>query len=452
MLLGFIFCFVLDPRKRFLDRFVLKISSVPFYIPSISVCFLFIDVFGSDSLYSKILKLFSINPPEKLFLYSGTSIVIAHIFMNATYCLQKFYQKRQSIPKDYYIKSQSLNMSTFQIFKYIEWNSIKSEILNTWLTVFILCLTSFTTVFILGGGLQETKTIEVSIYESLKFDGDTSLATSLLILQRTLCLFLAILRSRFDKSKVMVSTQESAKVLIDSLALRIPFNLLILILFYFIGHLIFVPFIQFEASFRLFADSQFWQSITYSFTIASITAFATTLLSTFILLQKKSKQLTDSITFLLLSLSPMSLAFAWQVLLFDTQIEHSMVSPLVLIFLHILYFTPFALQYLSPAVNSFIDTFSFQKSHLNIGHFQFFKLAAKTLNKTYLTCFIFTFAFSIGESSASFMLQTDSFTPLSVYLYELMGRYRFQEASVAALMICIIPWFALILSEKRVYK
>ena len=57
--------------------------------------------------------------------------------------------------------------------------------------VFMLCLTSFAVVLSLGGGPRNT-TLEVAIYQSLRFDFDPAQAVVLALLQPGLCLAVAI--------------------------------------------------------------------------------------------------------------------------------------------------------------------------------------------------------------------------------------------------------------------
>ena len=58
------------------------------------------------------------------------------------------------------------------------------------LLVFMLCLTSFAVVLTLGGGPKST-TLEVAIYQSLRFDFEPTRAVVLALLQLCLCLLVA---------------------------------------------------------------------------------------------------------------------------------------------------------------------------------------------------------------------------------------------------------------------
>ena len=55
-LIGLIVCFLMDETKK-LDRFLLKMGSLPFYMPTISVAFAFIDSFGENSFTKHLISI-----------------------------------------------------------------------------------------------------------------------------------------------------------------------------------------------------------------------------------------------------------------------------------------------------------------------------------------------------------------------------------------------------------
>ena len=62
----------------------------------------------------------------------------------------------------------------------------------------MLCLTSFAVVLTLGGGPRST-TVEVAIYQSLRFDFDPARAVMLALLQLGLCMLVAMLTLKFQR-------------------------------------------------------------------------------------------------------------------------------------------------------------------------------------------------------------------------------------------------------------
>ena len=83
-------------------------------------------------------------------------------------------------------------MGARPVFRLIEWPTLRAAALPGIAgLVFMLCITSFTIVLTLGGGPAAT-TLEVGIYQALRFDFDPARAVALTLLQIALT-FLAVL-------------------------------------------------------------------------------------------------------------------------------------------------------------------------------------------------------------------------------------------------------------------
>ena len=67
-------------------------------------------------------------------------------------------------------------------FRLIEWPAMRAALPGVAGLVFMLCITSFTIVLTLGGGPAAT-TLEVAIYQALRFDFDPARAVALTLLQ-----------------------------------------------------------------------------------------------------------------------------------------------------------------------------------------------------------------------------------------------------------------------------
>src|SRR5690606_42104588 len=74
----------------------------------------------------------------------------------------------------------------------IEWPVIRRNLPGMIGLLFMLCVTSFTTVLTLGGGPRAT-TLEVAIYQSLHFDFDPGRAVALTFTQLALTLLIFFL-------------------------------------------------------------------------------------------------------------------------------------------------------------------------------------------------------------------------------------------------------------------
>jgi thiamine transport system permease protein len=98
----------------------------------------------------------------------------------------------EGIPAQNWRLAKQMGMSPVSVFRFIEWPAIKSQLPSLALLIFTLCFTSFAIVLTLGGGPRAT-TIEVAIYQALRFDFDIKLAVALGGVQLGICMLLMML-------------------------------------------------------------------------------------------------------------------------------------------------------------------------------------------------------------------------------------------------------------------
>lgn len=111
-------------------------------------------------------------------LYGLTGILIAHVYLNLPFAVRIILQQLQSIPDTSWRLASQLKLSPVQRFKLIEWPILQSPLLVLSGFIFVLCFNSFAVVLALGGGPAAT-TLEVAIYQALKYDFNISEALTL---------------------------------------------------------------------------------------------------------------------------------------------------------------------------------------------------------------------------------------------------------------------------------
>lgn len=97
-------------------------------------------------------------------------------------------------------------------YRLVAWPRIKQQLPHVAGLVFMLCFTSFATVMALGGGPKST-TIELAIYQAIKFDFDLQSGAILALWQMLLCGLLSLCIQRFSKSVSVDSASLSQVVL-----------------------------------------------------------------------------------------------------------------------------------------------------------------------------------------------------------------------------------------------
>lgn len=168
---------------------VIAVFSLSLVIPTIVAIYGIVAVYGRSGWLNEVLSLLSVPP---MGLYGLPGILIAHVFFNMPLAARILLTSLDTIPDDNWRLSKQLGMSPWAIFRYVEWYRLRSQLPGLALLIFTLCFTSFAIIMTLGGGPRST-TIEVAIYQALRFEFDITLAVALASIQLLICLALMAL-------------------------------------------------------------------------------------------------------------------------------------------------------------------------------------------------------------------------------------------------------------------
>ena len=176
--------------------FIVSLFSLSLVIPTIVAIYGIVAVFGRTGWLSSLLDTVGMEPVP---LYGLSGILIAHVFFNMPLATRVLLIALESIPDTNWRLARQLGMRPFAIWRFIEWPSVRNQLPGLALLIFTLCFTSFAIVMTLGGGPAAT-TIEVAIYQALRFDFDLPLAVALACMQLSICLLLTLLSTLFKTS------------------------------------------------------------------------------------------------------------------------------------------------------------------------------------------------------------------------------------------------------------
>ncbi len=171
--------FALQPGLP-MRRILLRLFALPLVVPAVVAVMAVVSVYGSDGWL-----------PLGRSLYGLDGILIAHVFFNLPLAVRLLLPQWQAIPRHHWQLSEQLGMNSWQRWRFLEWPMLREALPGVLLLVFMLCLTSFAVVLTLGGGPRST-TLEVAIYQSLRFDFDPARAVVLALLQLGLCMLVAM--------------------------------------------------------------------------------------------------------------------------------------------------------------------------------------------------------------------------------------------------------------------
>ena len=178
--------FALNARLPFRAA-LLRLFALPLVVPSVVAVMAIVSVYGSGGWLPLDRSLYGIN-----------GILLAHVFFNLPLAVRLLLPQWQAIPQRHWQLGEQLGMNSWQSWRLIEWPMLREALPGVLLLVFMLCLTSFAVVLTLGGGPRST-TLEVAIYQSLRFDFDPARAALLALVQLALCLLVALLTLRMQR-------------------------------------------------------------------------------------------------------------------------------------------------------------------------------------------------------------------------------------------------------------
>ena len=178
-------------RRRFRGRGLLvMLLGAPFLLPVIVAVLGLLAVFGRGGIINAGLDLAGIAPVS---IYGAGGVILAHVFFNLPLAVRLLLQGWLAIPAERFRLAAQLNAPLFRL---LELPMLARVVPGTALVIFLICLTSFAVALTLGGGPRAT-TVELAIYQAVRFDFDLGRAALLACVQFGLCAVAAIIAWRF---------------------------------------------------------------------------------------------------------------------------------------------------------------------------------------------------------------------------------------------------------------
>lgn len=177
-------------RRRFPGRGLLvALLGAPFILPVIVAVFGLLAIWGRAGLLNSLGA--ALGLPE-FSIYGPAGVILAHVFFNLPLATRLILQGWASVPGEHFRLAANLAIEGRAFLRLIEWPILRAVLPGAFLVIFLLCLTSFAVVLTLGGGPRAT-TLELAIFQALRFDFDLAHAAALALVQVALCLGVAAL-------------------------------------------------------------------------------------------------------------------------------------------------------------------------------------------------------------------------------------------------------------------
>ncbi|KQV73089.1 thiamine/thiamine pyrophosphate ABC transporter permease ThiP [Rhizobium sp. Root1220] len=446
---------------------IIRLMAVPMGLPVLIGALGLIGIWGRQGILNSLLAAFGMAEPVSIYGLGG--ILLAHVFFNMPLACRLMLAGLERVPAEYWLMASGLGMRPLAIFRFIEWPVLRSIIPGIAGLIFILCATSFTLVLTLGGGPAAT-TIEVAIYQSLRFDFDPGRAVALSLLQIVLTALilgvLALLPTAGDEGETAGRGIKRPDGRLPGA--RFVDSGLLFVAVLFLGLPLMSVLVAGLRSnlYKLMTEPVFWQSTATSLAIALLAAILSLALSLMLVRARHAislqaerqanvrtlSALMGGASSLVLLVPPIVLATGWFMAL-RTVGDVTTYAPLLIVAINALMSLPFVMRVLEPAY--VIHQRRTQKLAASLGISGWARLRlvdGPGLRTPLLTALSFAMALSLGDLGAVALFGSDSFITLPWLVYSRMGSYRTNDADGLALilgMVCLLLTIAGTMGQPR---
>lgn len=437
----------LNRHPRFWGRgMLLKLFALPLALPAIVAALAWISLLGRSGFAAPWLASWQEGGWPGIYGLSG--ILIAHVFFNLPLATRLFLQALDSVPDDQWRLASQLGMRPAASFRLIEWPAMRSALPGIAGLIFMLCVTSFTIVLTLGGGPRGT-TLEVAIYQALRFDFDPARAVALTVVQVILTLVVVTLLSRFGAD----AEREASLSVAGRRHLRVGLGetLLNASLIGFGALFVAAPFIAIiiaglEADLAGIAARASVQRAAATSLILGLVAallgvaLALALTKARWMAERNNGSNWREVVFdrgasLVLVVPPIVIGSGWFMLL-RTSTDVLALAPFMVVAVNAVMAMPFALRAIRPAHDAAAARHDRIAAQLGIVGWNRWRLIDwPTLRRAIATAFLFAMALSLGDLGVIALFGSDAVQTLPYLLLASMGSYRTADAAGIALML-----------------
>ncbi|MBB6485499.1 thiamine/thiamine pyrophosphate ABC transporter permease ThiP [Rhizobium lusitanum] len=444
-------------QPRFPGRlWLIRLMAVPMGLPVLIGALGLLGIWGRQGLLNQALATLGLSQPISIYGLAG--ILLAHVFFNMPLACRLMLAGLERVPAEYWLVAGGLGMKPHSVFRFIEWPVLRGLIPGIAGLIFMLCATSFTLVLTLGGGPAAT-TLEVAIYQALRFDFDPGRAVMLSLLQIVVTAAILGAMTLFPSADDHGLTSGRALRRIDGQlrGARWADAALLLAAALFIGlPLASVIVAGLEANLlKLAGQAIFLQAAITSLGIALAAGLLAVAISFAIIHarsvisadRKKSRSLRSlaatltGASSLILLVPPIVLATGWFLALRSLG-DPSRFAAILIVVINALMALPFAIRVLEPAYAVHRRRTARLAASLGLQGVTRLRLIDwPGLRKPLFTALSFAMALSLGDLGAVALFGSSSLMTLPWLVYSKLGSYRTNDADGYALilgMVCFL--------------
>lgn len=425
---------------------LLRLFALPLALPAIVVILGIVTVYGRTGWLSTLFG-------YPLDIYGLTGILLAHVFFNLPLATRLILQQLEGIAPESWRLAAQLDFTESARFRLIEWPQMKSSLAGIASLIFLLCAASFAVVLTLGGGPSAT-TLEVGIYQALRFDYDPARATVLALLQLFLCGLFVLLAGHYAHA---VQNWPSLRHAVQRFETRsrgasLLLGLIILLASAFVG----IPILAIAVAGVL---AQFvWPALVSALITSLMIALPAAALSLALAwpiatasarTQKRTfRSLLGLSALLTLIVPPAVLATGWFIAASRLGLALS-AAPFLVIAMNALMALPFALGTLMPSVQQAMAQHDRLCASLCIrGLKRLTLIDLPVLRRPLGLAATMAFVLSLGDLTAITLFGSQDLMTLPALIYAQMGSYRINAAAGTALVLALFSMAVITLLDR----
>ncbi len=442
---------------------ILKLFALPLALPAIVAALGVVALLGRAGLFADALT--ALTGARWQGIYGLSGILVAHVFFNLPLATRLLLQALEAVPADQWRLAAQLGMGASASFRLIEWPALRAALPGVAGLVFMLCVTSFTIVLTLGGGPGAT-TLEVAIYQALRFDFDPARAVALTMVQvaLTVMVVLFLLRLGADMAGDASLPVAPRRPAVAGRAERAANAALILAALAFVaGPLAAVAISGLRADLaRLAADPAVHKATLTSLVLALAAALLCVALSLALVAARRAleagrlrgarapalERMLDTGAGFVLVVPPIVVGAGWFVALQGTDGLFA-AAPFMVVAVNAVMAMPFAVRVIRPAWDAASARHDRLAAQLGISGFSRLRLIDwPPIRRPAFTALAFAMALSLGDLGVIALFGSEGVQTLPYLLYARMGSYRTADAAGLALILGIVCLGLMMLVER----
>ncbi|WP_370194152.1 MULTISPECIES: thiamine/thiamine pyrophosphate ABC transporter permease [Aurantimonas] len=452
-------------RARFPGRrAVLRLFLLPQVLPVLVGALAILTIWGRNGLVSDALATIGL---ARLDIYGLSGILIAHVFFNLPLAARLMLAGLDRVPAESWKLAGQLSLSPLATFRLVEWPALRGALPAAASLIFMLCVTSFTLVLVLGGGPGAT-TLEVAIYQSLRYDFDPGRAITLSLVQIGLTAIVLWLATRLGGDvaagfglggrALRYDRRSPARAVLDALVLLLGIGFVL------------APFVAvvvhgLEADLaRLLADPAVHRAAITSIVIATAAALLAMTVSLAIVLATEAlrnapaDRLTrrrqalgnglETTASLVLVVPPIVVGAGWFLALRQVT-DVFAAAPYVVVATNAAMAVPFIVRIVGPALAAANQATGRLADSLGLAGLSRLRVVDwPVLRAPVALGFAFALAISLGDLGAIALFGSQDLVTLPYLLLQRMGSYRTADAAGLALLLGILCLSLMALAER----